>query len=279
MWLPILGLIFIFTLLLFPTGRLPSPRWRPVAVVGGLAIAVVTVLGAVRPTLRLQNEEVYLANPVGVAGAPDPENGSLGAVLLAGLGAGMVASGSLVLRFRRSQGVERQQLKWFTYAAALLLAVNLVTITILPDGLASDLLFGLSIAFVPIAAGVAILRYRLYDIDRLINRTLVYGLLTFLLAGVYAGLVLVLGQLSGGVADGTLAVAALFQPARRRVQSVVDRRFNRRKYDAARTVEAFSARLRDEIDLDTLSSELLAGVDQTVEPTTVSLWLRPSTRP
>ena len=120
-WLPILGLIFVFTLLLFPTGRLPSPRWRPVAVVGGLAIAVVTVLGAVRPTLKLQNEEVYLANPVGVAGAPDPENGTLGAVLLAVLGACMVASAvSVVLRFRRSQGVERQQLKWFTYAAALL---------------------------------------------------------------------------------------------------------------------------------------------------------------
>jgi hypothetical protein len=288
-WLPILGLIFVFTLLLFPTGRLPSPRWRPVAVSGGLAIATVTVLGAVRPTLRLQNEEVYLANPVGVAGAPDPENGALGAVLLGVLAACMVASVvSVVLRFRRSQGVERQQLKWFTYAAALMLAANLVTMTVLSEGVASDLLFGLSIALVPIAAGVAILRYRLYDIDRLINRTLVYGLVTVLLAGVYAGLVLVLGQLSGGVADGTpswavagatLAVAALFQPARRRVQSVVDRRFNRRKYDAARTVEAFSARLRDEIDLDTLSSELLAGVDQTVEPTTVSLWLRPATRP
>jgi hypothetical protein len=145
-----------------------------------------------------------------------------------------------------------------------------------------------TIVLLPIAAGVAILRYRLYEIDRLLNRTLVYGLVTVLLAGVYAGLVLVLGQLSGGVADGTpswvvagatLAVAALFQPARRRIQRVVDRRFNRRRYDATRTVEAFSARLRDQIDLDTLTAELLAGVDQTVEPTSASLWLRPAPRP
>jgi hypothetical protein len=284
-WLPILGLIFVFTLLLFPTGRLPSPRWRPVAVAGALAITAVTVLGAVQPTLKLQNEEVYLPNPLGLAGAPDPENGAVGAVLLGVLAACLVASVvSVVLRFRRSSGVERQQLKWFTYAAALMLVVNVVTFTVLPDGVASDVLFGLSIAFVPIAAGVAILRYRLYDIDRLINRTLVYAALTAVLGTVYAGVVLVLGLFGGvggelpswAVAGATLAVAALFQPARRRIQAVVDRRFNRRRYDAARTVEAFSARLRDEIDLDTLSAELLAGVEQTMEPTTVSLWLRPS---
>jgi hypothetical protein len=130
-----------------------------------------------------------------------------------------------------------------------------------------------------------VLRYRLYDIDRLINRTLVYGLLIALLAGVYAGAVLVLGQVFGGVgrdppswvvAGATLAVAALFQPARRRIQQVVDRRFNRRKFDAAKTVEAFSVRLRDEVDLDALSGVLLAVVDQTIQPTRASLWLRPS---
>jgi hypothetical protein len=136
---------------------------------------------------------------------------------------------------------------------------------------------------IPIAAGIAIVRYRLYDIDRLINRTLVYGLLTGLLGAVYAGSVLSLGQLFGGigatpptwaVAGATLAVAALFQPARRRIQRTVDRRFNRRHHDAAKTIDAFNARLRDEIDLDTLSTELVAVVDQTMEPTAVSLWLR-----
>jgi hypothetical protein len=136
-----------------------------------------------------------------------------------------------------------------------------------------------------VAAGIAILRYRLYDIDRLINRTLVYGLLTAVLGLGYAGAVLVLGQLFGGVtedppswavASATLAVAALFQPARRHVQRVVDRRFNRRKYDAAKTVEGFSTRLRDQVDLDTLTAELLGVVNQTMQPTRSSLWLRPS---
>jgi hypothetical protein len=181
--------------------------------------------------------------------------------------------------------VERQQLKWVTYAAVLAIVFQLVT-GFLPEDAVGNVLLGLILAFIPIAAGIAILRYRLYDIDRLINRTLVYGLLTAILGLGYAAAVLVLGQLFGGidaeppswaVAGVTLAVAALFQPARRRIQAVVDRRFNRRKYDAAKTVEAFSARLRDQIDLDTLSAELLVVVNQTMQPTGVWLWLRPPT--
>jgi hypothetical protein len=206
---------------------------------------------------------------------------------LAALAALLVAGASLVVRFRRARGVERQQLKWLLYAVVIaILGVPLLSLvpSRTPE-LAADLASVLLIALIPVAVGLAILRYRLYDIDRLINRTLVYGLLTALLAGVYALVVLVLGQLFGGVggdpptwavAGATLAVAALFQPARRRIQAVVDRRFNRRKYDAARTVEAFSARLRDEVDLDALSAELLAVVDQTIQPTRASLWLRPS---
>jgi hypothetical protein len=149
-----------------------------------------------------------------------------------------------------------------------------------------DLVFGFSFALIPVTIGIAILRYRLYDIDRLICRTLVYGLLTALLAAVYTSVVLSLGQLFGGigaeppswaVAGATLAVAALFQPARRRIQQAVDRRFNRRRYDTTTTIEAFSARLRHHVDLDALSAELLEVVDQTMEPTKASLWLRRST--
>jgi hypothetical protein len=188
---------------------------------------------------------------------------------------------SLVIRFRRSHGVERQQLKWFTYAGGLVLLTPLGSFLV-PD--LGNLPFVVVIAL-PIAVGIAILRYRLFDIDRLINRTLVYGLLTAILGLGYAATVLILGQLFGGVggdppswavAGATLTVAALFQPTRRRIQQAVDRRFNRRRYDAAKTIEAFSARLRQEIDLDTLSAELLAVVNQTIQPTQASLWLRPS---
>jgi hypothetical protein len=190
---------------------------------------------------------------------------------------------SLVLRFRCARGEERQQVKWFAYAASLMVIALPVGALLVPAR--GDLIAALTIALLPVAAGIAILRYRLYEIDRLINRTLVYGLLTALLAGVYAGAVLVLGQLFGGLGDdppswvvagATLAVAALFQPARQRIQAVVDRRFNRRKYNTAQTIAAFSARLRDEIDLDTLSAEVLAVVEQTMQPTQFSLWLRPT---
>jgi hypothetical protein len=280
-WDPAIVLTLVFPLLLFPTGRSLSPRWRPLTWLAVGLTAAYTVLGMLSPTLDLP-EERTTANPVGVAGA-DVDAAPLSAVLTSLLLLVFVgAIASLVVRFRRSRGVERQQLKWFTYAGALMLLAPLGSF-LLPS--LGNLPWVVVIAL-PIAVGIAVLRYRLYDIDRLINRTLVYGLLTALLTGVYAGLVLLLGQVFGGrgaeppswaVAGATLAVAALFQPARRRIQQAVDRRFNRRRYNTTKTIEAFSTRLRDEIDLDTLSAELLAVVDQTMEPTRASLWLRPPT--
>jgi hypothetical protein len=272
-------------LLLFPGGQPPSLRWRWVlwlAVIG----AAFTVVGALA---------MWPLRGIGllqVSGGPEPV-GVLG--ILYGVGfwvslvAVLAAITSLVVRFRRADGVERQQLKWVVYAVVVVVGC-FILFMVAPNPidlseLAADVVFALLITLIPVAMGVAILKYRLYDIDRLINRTLVYGLLTALLAGVYAAIVLVLGQLFGGlgteppswvVAGATLAVAALFQPARRRIQQAVDRRFNRRKYNAARTVEAFAVRLRSEIDLDSLSAELVAVVNNTMQPTAVSLWLRPS---
>ena len=199
---------------------------------------------------------------------------------LVGVGGAIAA---LVVRFRRSRGIERQQLKWFTYAAAL------APLSFLAYEVARPIwpvLLALTLPLVPISVGIAILRYRLYEIDRIINRTLVYGLLTVLLGLCYAAGSLVFVLVAGAgsdppswlVAAATLAAAALFRPARRRVQAMVDRRFNRRRYNAAQTIQAFSARLRDEVDLDTLSAELVAVAGRTMEPTTVSLWLRPPTK-
>jgi hypothetical protein len=283
-WYPTLALTLVFTPLLFPTGRLLSPRWRLVAWPAAAVMAAITGLAALQQTIELAPGRM-VANPFGLAGVENPEDSRLGAVLFPLLGPLVLAAfASLVVRFRRSRGDERQQLKWITFAAALLPLT--FAGDLLPDT-AGNLLFAVVVSFLPVAAGVAILRYRLYEIDRLINRTLVYGLLSALLAGIYAALVLVGGELSGGVADdppnwavagATLAVAALFQPARRRIQQVVDRRFDRRRYDAARTVDAFSGRLREELDLDALAAELLAVVERTVQPTAASLWLRPPAR-
>jgi MFS family permease len=204
----------------------------------------------------------------------------------------MSSAAAPFLRFRRAGYQQRQQLKWIAFTIAVSVLTVLVGIALeqlFPGAVIVRLIgwlgfFGVVVG-IPVAVAVAILRYRLYDIDRLINRTAVYGLLTASLGLVYAGAVLILGQVFGGVtedppswavAGATLGVAALFQPARRRIQQAVDRRFNRRKYNATQTIQAFSTRLRDQVDLDTLSSELLAVVDQTMEPTRVSLWLRPS---
>jgi hypothetical protein len=274
LWIPALAALNLL-LLVYPTGRLVSPRWRPVAwLIAGWAALFVLFL-ALYPDVEVDGVS-FFPDPLGPSGRIAkvldhawPVFSLLSPVLL------LASAGSLLVRFRRAGGVERQQLKWLAYVGGLAVLLN-------------PLLLVLSVAFltwgIPVAIGIAILRYRLYDIDLLINRTLVYGLLTAVLGLGYAVVVLVLGQFFGGVtgdppswviAGATLAVAALFQPARRRIQATVDRYFNRRRYDAVKTIEAFSARLRDEIDLDTLTAELLAVVDQTMQPTRASLWLRP----
>jgi hypothetical protein len=270
-----------FVLLLTPTGRLPSPRWRWWARLAAAA-AVLYLLGSVVDSQPLSSQYPTIKNPLAVPALAGLVEAVLAVAFLVICAAVLVAAGSLVIRFRRARGIERQQLRWIALAAGLAPLALL--------GIAAGLAIGswvivgwvvsLYLALPVLATGAAILRYRLYDIDRIISRTLAYGLLTVLLGGAYAGVVLSLGQLLGRnsslvVAAATLAVAGLFQPARRRTQALVDRRFNRRKYDVATMVGAFSVRLRDEVDLDALSAELLAVVDQTMQPTTASLWLRP----
>jgi hypothetical protein len=273
--------------LLYPTGRLPSPRWRPVGQAVVVWTAAYMAFIAVLSDVKIDNV-VIGSNPLPLSTAVEElvrrvGGGLFAAELVAYFVLLLAVVASLVLRFRRARGVERQQLKWLAYVGVLS-TITAALIAVLWLGGWSLVLDSLTTWGVPIAIGIAILKHRLYDIDRLINRTLVYGLLTALLGVVYASVVLVLGDLFGGlsaqppswvVASATLAVAALFQPARRRIQQAVDRRFNRRAYDAAKTIEAFSARLRDQVDLNTLSAEVLAVADQTMEPTVLSLWLRP----
>jgi peptidoglycan/LPS O-acetylase OafA/YrhL len=194
----------------------------------------------------------------------------------------VVATASLVGRFRRARGIERQQLRWVAFGTVLVALLAVVHLTALALGAyaLAPLVGGLNPPILSAAIGAAVLRYRLYDLDRIISRSLAYGLLTLLLGGAYAVVALGLGQLLGqdsslAVAGATLAVAAAFQPARRRIQALVDRRFNRRRYDTAQTVAAFSVRLRDHTDLDTLTAEVLGVVDQTMQPTRAWLWLRP----
>jgi len=264
--------------LLFPDGRLPSRRWRPWlgVLITGLALA----LPGQALTSGHSEEFSSGGNPLGTDAIPTDLLLNIGlTLLLVTLLAGVVA---LVVRFRRGSSVERQQLKWFAFAATLLAVAGTAAIFLYYDSVLIQVLVALALIALPAAAGISIFKYRLYDIDVVINRTLVYGALTATLAGIYLGSVLLLQLVLSGVTEGsgpavaasTLGVAALFRPARSRIQELVDRRFYRRKYDAQRTLEAFSSRLRDEVDLGTLNAELGAVVRETLQPAHVSLWLR-----
>jgi hypothetical protein len=282
-WLPGVTLLLCFLPLYFPDGRLVSPRWRWVARLALFFSVGGTVYSAFSPG-EIQDEGIV--NPLGVE-ALQPVSELLGTlvfvvyfVLL------FAAAASLVVRFRRSGSVERQQIKWLAFAA---LAIPVWFLTNAPIEAASPTLFRVMDALIvstliPVATGMAILRYRLYDIDVFINRTLVYGSLTVLLVGAYTGVVVGLqfvfrvltGQESTlAVVVSTLAIAALFSTLRRRIQTLVDRRFYRRKYDATKTLEAFNDRLREETDLDSLTEDLVGVIRETMQPEHVTLWLRP----
>jgi hypothetical protein len=286
-WAPGFGIILVFLPLLFPDGHPPSRRWRGVAWLGGLSIGLICVLTSIvlwpeRGPALLQLEGFGGEVEEWRSAVSDWVLKLVGPMLLvAGLGAVI----SLFVHFRRARGDERQQIKWFASAAALTLAWIIVAEEQSGEIVA---LWGLLvIASIPVATGMAILRYRLYDIDRIINRTLVYGVLTGILALVYFGGVAtseaIFRALTGqeqqpqiAVVVSTLVIAALFTPLRRRIQRFIDRRFYRRKYDARKTLEDFSAQLRDETDLEALSNDLLGVVRDTMQPAHVSLWLGPS---
>jgi hypothetical protein len=265
--------------LLFPDGRLPGRRWRRVAWLTAAAMVGFALAPALRPGPMADAAVEGTVNPVGIPGA-GPALDVVSAVTgLAALVSLALAALALALRFRRARGVERVQLKWFAFAAVVFAVACVCAFVVFAD---NDVAFGLlligAFALIPIAAGVAILRYRLYDIDVVINRALVYGALTATLGATYLALVLLIGLAVGhsgfAVAVSTLAVAALFGPARARIQAAVDRRFYRRRYDAAVTLESFGAHLRDELDLETLTADIRAVVHDTVQPAHVSVWLR-----
>jgi hypothetical protein len=266
----------VFVVLLFPTGRLPSRRWRPVAWAAGAGLAGWALGCAFAPTIFTVSPT--MRNPVGVTG-PAGDAFKLMALVGAGLIAvtGLAAVASLAFRYRRAGTTERAQLKWLVYAVAVIVVAELASAPIASTNLQNAISSG-ALALVPVAIGIAVLRYRLYDIDRVISRTVAYAIVTGLLVGIYAGLVLLATEVlrvhsSVAVAAATLAAAALFSPVRRRVQHAVDRRFNRARYDADQTVAAFAARLKDAVDLDAVRDDLAGVVSHALEPAHVSLWI------
>jgi hypothetical protein len=296
-WVPAMGLLGTYVLLLFPDGRLPSRRWRPLAWLSGTVILLLSFSVMLAPG-RLGNL-AGVRKPFGIEGAEWLTAGAY--VLLPLLPVCMLASAlSLVLRYRRSGGEERQQIKWIAFAASVVVvvyAIAMIASFVFPEeswttagsvwwlNLLTYAVLS-SFTLVPIAVGIAVLKYRLYEIDIIINRALVYGSLTVMLVALYLGGIVLLqrvfvaftGQRSTlAVVASTLLIAALFNPLRRRIQSFIDRRFYRRKYDARKTLEAFSTKLREETDLEALTSEVVGVVRETVQPAHVSLWLRPET--
>ena len=283
LWVPSLGLL-VFLSLLFPNGRLPSARWRWYARLSALLTLVGMILAAFSPGPIVVGLPA-IRNPLGIEGLPNAYKAvqALMLILIA------VSVGSLLMRRLYARGVERQQTKWFTYAAAVAASGAILEYIISEPlelvwfGWAGHALVLIGLAGMPISMGIAITRYRLYEIDIIINRTLVYGSLTAVLVALYfAGIVvlqrlfvLLTGQQSTlAVVASTLMIAALFTPLRRRLQGFIDRRFYRSKYDAAKTLEAFSVKLRDETDLDALNADLVGVVRETMQPAHVSLWLR-----
>jgi hypothetical protein len=296
LWVPPVGLLSIYLILFFPDGRLPSRRWRPLAWFSGAVMALVSLAIALAPGPLPDLGGVR--NPFGLEGYPwiaDATNVIPALLPLCTLASAL----SLVLRYRRSGSEQREQIKWIAFAGSFVGLMSLITVvsTLIfapefPDSTGTQPLWLgvlqdvelLSFAGIPVAVGIAVLRYRLYDIDLIINRTLVYGSLTATLIALYFGGIVVLqrlfvlltGQQSTlAVVASTLLIAALFNPLRRRIQSFIDRRFYRRKYDARKTLEAFTAKLRDETDFDALNAELVGVVNETIQPAHVSLWLRP----
>lgn len=294
-WAPGVGLMVTFLILLYPTGHLPSPRWRPVAWLSAVTLLVLFVIVDLSPGELAASPVPTLPNPLGIESA-EPLLTTLQTVFLSLEALCILACAvALVRRFRRSHGIERLQLKWLTTAGVLVAAIFAVTITasLLREAVTSSnetpgwdialsSLSAFSFVLLPIAIGIAILRHGLYEIDVVINRALVYGSLSATLAGVYLGVVLLLqlvltpltDRSDLAVAGSTLAVAAIFRPARARIQSLVDRRFYRSHYNAARTLEAFAVQLRHELDLEAVGADLRTAVRDTVQPEHVSLWLR-----
>jgi len=281
MW-PVFGLILpIAVFMIFPSGRFLSVRWRYATIVLLALGAATTASDALAPGTAGENFENF-ENPIGVESQVRDAVSWFGVHLLGPFVMAFVII-ALVCRFRRSDGEGRAQIKWVLLTAALACAGFLGAFL---SGLTAAFVFGLvALAATPVAAGLAILKYRLYEIDRIVNRTVVYGVATALLAGLYFAIVIGLQQIFSGltrgndlaIAGSTLAVAALFRPARRRIQALVDRRFYRGRYDAELILAAFSARLRDEVDLDELGADLGQAVRDTMQPGHVSLWLRAPT--